>query len=150
MQSSMQSPSIVILLVEDDNGDIELIKTAMEEAAFAADLKIVRDGVQAMDYLYRKQPYTDVPPPDLILLDLNMPRMNGKMVLQQIKADETLKSIPVVILTTSRANGDIIDTYRAGANCYITKPGGYHDFIEMIGIIKEFWFSVVKLPPKLQ
>jgi two-component system response regulator len=144
----MQSTKIVILLVEDDNGDIELIRTAMSEVQFIADLEVVRDGMQALSYLYRHPPYTNAPRPDLILLDLNMPRMNGKTVLRQIKTDENLKVTPVVILSTSESNGDIVDTYKAGASCYITKPSGYQGFIEILSIIKEFWFTVVKLPPK--
>ena len=135
-----------ILLVEDNPGDAELAKEALESSKFINELYIVDDGVKALDFLYKRGPYPDVPRPDLILLDLNLPKKDGREVLEEIKTSETLKTIPVVILTTSRADADIMKSYKLHANCYINKPLDLNQFFEVVNNIKEFWMSIVVLP----
>ncbi|MDY6959217.1 MAG: response regulator [Halobacteriota archaeon] len=137
---------IDVLLVEDNPGDIRLTEEAFKEGVMHINLHVVTDGVEATKFLKREGEYTDAPSPDLILLDLNMPRKNGREVLEEIKADENLRRIPVVILTTSKAEEDIIRSYDLHANCFITKPVDMDQFIEVIKFIEGFWFSVVKLP----
>ncbi len=137
-----------ILLVEDDIGDVELTREMLSESKLKLNLNVVEDGVEAMDYLKQKGKYEDSTLPDLILLDLNMPRKDGRETLAEIKSDPALKMIPVVILTTSESDIDIIKSYTTGANCYITKPVGLEEFQKVVLSINNFWFSVVKLPPK--
>ncbi len=140
--------AIEILLVEDDPGDIDLIEEALEDAKLQINLNSVRDGVEALAYLRREGKYTQAISPDLILLDLNLPRRDGREVLQDIKGDNYFKRIPVVVLTTSDAEDDILKSYNLGANCYVSKPLGMQDFIKIVESIENFWFTVVKLPPK--
>lgn len=137
---------ITILLAEDNKGDALLTKEALAEAKFANDLRIVKDGIEAMEFLEKSGAYEGVPTPDLILLDLNMPRMNGHEVLDKVKNDEQFKNIPVVILTTSETEEDVMKSYEKRANCYITKPVDINRFIEVVGLIEEFWLGIVRLP----
>jgi len=135
-----------ILLVEDNPGDIRLTQEAIKEGPFKIELSVVKDGVEALDFLYKRGDYSQAPTPELVLLDLNLPRKDGRDVLSEIKADDNLKTIPVVILTTSEAEQDIQKTYRLHANCFITKPVDLDMFIYMIRQIEIFWLSVVQLP----
>jgi CheY-like chemotaxis protein len=140
--------NIHILLVEDNAGDVRLTQEALREGKILHTLYTVKDGVQAMDFLRKNPPYADAFTPDLILLDLNIPRKNGQEVLKEIKQDKALKSIPVVILTTSSSEQDVLKTYANDANCYITKPVDFEQFVNAIKIIDDFWLSVVKIPSK--
>ena len=142
--------TIDILLVEDNPGDIRLTKEALKDAKVLNEIYVAQDGVEAMEFLHRKGKFSNMPTPDMILLDLNLPRKDGREVLAEIKQDPKLKHIPVVILTTSKAEEDIIKTYNLHANAYITKPVDLNRFIEIIHTLEEFWFSIVKLPPKEQ
>ena len=135
-----------ILLVEDNPGDAELAREALESSKFINELHVVDDGVKAMEFLNKSGSYVDVPRPDLILLDLNLPKKDGREVLEEIKTDPELKTIPVVILTTSKADEDILKTYELHANCYITKPLDLKQFFNVVKNIKEFWMSIVVLP----
>jgi len=137
-----------ILLVEDSPEDVELTKEALKEGKLANTLHVVKDGVEAIDYLRKKGKYASVKRPDLILLDLNLPKKNGHEVLAEIKQDEDLKVIPVAILTTSESEQDILKTYKMHANCYITKPVDLNQFIKVVKAVEDFWFSIVKLPKK--
>ena len=138
-----------ILLVEDDPGDQKLVKISLKDNRIANDLHIVNNGKEALDYLYHRGDYSDgTPRPDLILLDLNMPGMNGKEVLKQIKSDENLKAIPVVILTSSGAEKDILQGYNLQASGYVKKPPDLMEFKEVIKKIGEYWFVICKRPPK--
>lgn len=139
---------IDVLLVEDDPGDIELTREGLKTSKMYINLNVVEDGVRALQYLRREGPYGAANRPDLILLDLNMPKKDGREVLKEIKADEKLRSIPVIILTTSDADMDIVKCYDFGANCYITKPVGFDAFIKVVHSLEDFWFTVVKIPPK--
>jgi two-component system, chemotaxis family, response regulator Rcp1 len=138
---------IEILLVEDSPGDVELTRLAMKEGRVANRLHVVTDGEQALDFLYRRGPFQDAIVPDLILLDLNLPKVNGREVLAQLKADEALRSIPVVVLTTSTSDEDIVRSYAAHANSYVQKPVDYEQFIRAIQQIQEYWLMFVWLPP---
>jgi chemotaxis family two-component system response regulator Rcp1 len=138
---------IEILLVEDSPTDALLTRSAFAEARLINTLHTVEDGVEAMKYLRKESPYTESPRPDLILLDLNLPRKDGREVLAEIKQDESLKVIPVVILTTSRAEEDVLKSYKLHANCYISKPIDFDSFTEAITALEKFWFAVVTLPP---
>jgi two-component system, chemotaxis family, response regulator Rcp1 len=137
-----------ILLVEDSPSDVELTIDAMREARVANELSVVSDGVEAMAFLRRTGRYADAPRPDLVLLDLNLPRKDGKEVLAEIRADEGLRPIPVAVLTTSKAEADVLRSYQLGANCYITKPVGLVEFLEVIHAIEGFWLTIVRLPPR--
>lgn len=137
---------IEILLIEDNPGDVRLTQEVFNEFKLANNLHVVNDGVEAIKLLNRDVQYLDVPLPDLILLDLNLPKKDGREVLEEIKADKDLKYIPVVILTTSKAEEDIFKAYDLYANCYITKPVDLDQFITVIKSIEDFWFSIVKLP----
>ncbi|MEO0036164.1 MAG: hypothetical protein RLZZ501_2187 [Pseudomonadota bacterium] len=137
-----------ILLVEDNPGDARLAQEALKEGRMTSRLKVVVDGVEAMSYLRREGGYTDVPRPNLVLLDLNLPRKDGRQVLAEMKADPELRRIPVVVLTTSQAGQDILRSYDLHANCYITKPVDLDRFIAVIRSIEEYWCSVVTLPPR--
>jgi CheY-like chemotaxis protein len=133
-------------LVEDSPGDVRLTIEALKEAKVTNNLSVVQDGVEAMDFLQQKGSYKDATRPDLILLDLNLPRKDGREVLAEIKSDSNLKRIPVVILTTSRAESDILKAYDLHANCYITKPVDFKQFMTVVKSIEDFWLTVVKLP----
>ena len=135
-----------ILLVEDDPADVELTQETMANAKVMINLHVVGDGVEALDFLRRQGKFDNVPRPDLILLDLNLPRMDGRTFLSELKADNQLKTIPVVVLTTSQAEEDIVRSYRLGANCYITKPVGLKEFARVVNAIENFWFTIVRLP----
>jgi CheY-like chemotaxis protein len=139
---------IEILLVEDSPGDVRLTKEALKDSKVANTLTVAEDGVEAMALLRRKGKYSEAVRPDLILLDLNLPRKDGRQVLEELKADEALKSIPVIILTTSQADEDIIRTYNLHANCYINKPVDLDKFLHVVRTIEDFWLSIVKLPPQ--
>ena len=139
---------IQILLVEDNPGDVRLTKEALKDGKVANIINVATDGMEAMAYLQRVGKYADAPRPDMILLDLNLPKKNGREVLAEIKMDPGLKHIPVVILTSSQAETDIIATYKLHANCYITKPVDFDQFMNVVKSIEDFWFTVVRLPPK--
>jgi two-component system, chemotaxis family, response regulator Rcp1 len=143
----MKANVVHILLVEDSPSDVELTIAAMEEAKVANQLSVVSDGVEAMAYLRRQHQYANAPRPDLILLDLNLPRKDGREVLVEIRADENLRVIPIAVLTTSKAESDVLRSYELGANCYITKPVGFDQFLEVIHGIENFWLTIVQLPP---
>ena len=145
---SQKDEIMQILLVEDNPGDIRLTQEALKEGVIKNNLNVVKDGVEALDYLKRKGKYMNQPTPDIILLDLNLPRKDGREVLAEIKSDENLKLIPVIILTTSDADQDILRSYKLHANCFITKPVDLDQFIFIIRQIEIFWFTVVKLPAK--
>ena len=137
---------IEILLVEDNPGDERLTREALKEGKVYHKLHWAKDGVEAMDFLYRRGKFRDAPRPDIILLDLNLPKKDGREVLHDIKSDETLKRIPVVVLTTSKAEEDVLRTYNLHANCYVTKPVDLDKFIHVVKSIDAFWLSVVTLP----
>lgn len=139
---------VVILVVEDSPGDVRLISEALKEGKFNNTLIVARDGVEAMEVLRQEGRFSNTQRPDLIILDLNLPKKDGREVLAEIKADENLKRIPVVILTTSKAEEDILRSYNLHANCYITKPVGFEQLVEIVKKIEGFWLSIVKLPPK--
>ena len=146
---SMQTMNHVdIILVEDSPADVLITREAFEEFRLTNTLHIVEDGVEAMAFLNQEGKYASAPQPDLILLDLNLPRKNGREVLTEIKADPRFKSIPVVILTTSHSEKDVLQAYDQHANCYIVKPVGFENFVEAMKSIRQFWFSVVTLPPE--
>jgi chemotaxis family two-component system response regulator Rcp1 len=139
---------IVILLVEDNPGDARLAQEAFKDAKVRNTMYRVEDGVEAMAFLRRQGRYSDAARPDLILLDLNLPKKDGREVLAEIKTDDDLKRIPVVVLTVSKAEEDILKSYNLHANCYITKPINLDNFLEVVKSIEDFWLSIVKLPPK--
>ncbi|MDY6960084.1 MAG: response regulator, partial [Halobacteriota archaeon] len=131
---------------EDNPGDVRLTQEAFKEGRIKNNLNVVGDGIEALEFLRNEGEYADAPRPDLVLLDLNMPRKGGREVLEEMKADDDLKSIPVVILTTSEAEQDILRSYDMQANCYITKPVDVMQFFQIIHYIEDFWFTIVKLP----
>ncbi len=137
---------VEILLVEDNPGDVRLTIEGLREGKVRNNLQIVEDGAEALAYLKREGKYKDAVRPDLILLDLNLPKKDGREVLSEIKADEDLRHIPVVVLTSSKAEQDILRAYSLHANCYITKPVDLDQFISVVESIEDFWFSIVKLP----
>jgi len=138
---------IEILLVEDNPGDVRLTQEAMRDAKVLNRLNVVPDGVTALEYLRKESRYANAVRPDVILLDLNLPRMDGRELLAIIKGDNNLKRIPVVVLTTSAAEEDVLRAYNLHANCYVTKPVELDQFIEVVKSIDSFWFSIVNLPP---
>jgi CheY-like chemotaxis protein len=138
---------VEILLVEDNPGDAELTLETLRESKLLNHMSVVDDGVEAMAYLRREGKYAEATRPDLILLDLNLPKKDGREVLAEVKADDRLRRIPVVVLTTSSAEQDILQTYDLHANCYITKPVNLDQFSAVVRAIEEFWFTIVKLPP---
>ena len=144
----MNGKPIKILLVEDNLGDVRLTLEAFEEAKIRNEISVVNDGIQAMAFLRREGKYADALRPDLILLDLNLPKKDGYEVLAEIKQDSHLRRIPVVILTTSKAERDILETYYLHANCYIIKPVDLEQFMTVVKSIETFWLDVVKLPPE--
>ena len=146
MSHPLRERPIEILLVEDSPSDAQLAIEAMHEAKIANNLSHVEDGVEAMQFLRQEGPYRDAPRPDLILLDLNLPRRDGRQVLEDLKQDPELMRIPVVVLTTSRAEQDVLRSYALHANCYITKPVDFVQFMEVVKSIEHFWLAVVTLP----
>jgi chemotaxis family two-component system response regulator Rcp1 len=138
--------AIEVLLVEDSPGDVRLTREAFKDAKVLIKLHVALDGAEAMTFLKREGQHANAPRPDLILLDLNLPKKDGREVLEEIKQSLTLKSIPVVILTTSTSEADVLRSYELHANCYITKPVGLDGFLEVVKSIDNFWLSVVKLP----
>ncbi|TMM36141.1 MAG: response regulator [Actinobacteria bacterium] len=140
--------AIEVLLVEDDPGDVLMTREAFEEHKIGNRLHVVPDGVEALAYLRREEPYPHAVRPDLILLDLNLPRRDGREVLKEIKDDESLRHIPVVVLTTSQLEEDILRSYQLHANAYVTKPVDFDRFIQAVRQIDEFFVSVVRLPPR--
>jgi CheY-like chemotaxis protein len=137
---------VEILLVEDNPGDVRLTREALREGKVRNNMTVARDGVEAMAILRRNPPHQDAARPDLILLDLNLPRKDGREVLSEIKEDPALRQIPVVVLTTSRAEADVVRSYNLHANCYISKPVDLEQFITVVKTIESFWFEVVTLP----
>jgi CheY-like chemotaxis protein len=146
MELAAQAKAVEILLVEDNPGDADLAKDALESSRVLNKLHVVADGVEAMEFLRGQGRHKDMVRPDLILLDLNLPRKDGREVLAEIKSDEDLKSIPVVILTTSKAEADILMTYNLHGNCFITKPIDLEQFLKVVKSIEDFWLTIVKLP----
>ncbi len=138
-----------ILLVEDNPGDVRLTKESFEHGPIENDLHVVTDGAAALEFLHRRGEYTDAPRPDLVLLDLNLPRITGDEVLEELKADPELRSIPVVVLTSSKAEEDVARSYDHHANAYLTKPVDPEEFIDTVRVFEEFWFSVVRLPTEV-
>jgi CheY-like chemotaxis protein len=139
--------AIRILMVEDNEGDVLLTMEAFRAAKVANNISVARDGVEAMDFLHRRDKFASAPRPNLILLDLNLPRRDGRQVLADIKADPDLRSIPVVILTSSKAEEDVVKAYQLAANCYITKPVDFSSLMRVVNAIESFWLTVVSLPP---
>ncbi len=137
---------IEVLLVEDNPGDVQLTQIALEDSKISVNLNVARDGVEAMAFLRKEGQYKIVPTPDIILLDLNLPRKDGREVLAEIKEDRILRRIPVVVLTTSGSEEDVLRAYNLCANCYITKPVDFDQFVKIVHSIESFWFTVVKLP----
>ena len=147
MVTAPQEQPIDILLVEDNPGDVRLTEEALKEGKVWNRLSVARDGVVALEFLRREGTFAGAPTPDLILLDLNLPRKDGREVLGEIKEDTKLRNIPVVILTTSKAEEDILRSYRLHANCYITKPVDLEQFMNVVKAVEDFWLCIVKLPP---
>lgn len=139
---------IEILMVEDNPGDVRLTQEALKGGKIWNELNVVSDGVAALDYLHRRPPYATAARPDLVLLDLNLPKKDGREVLAAMKGDASLKSIPVVVLTTSQAEEDVIRAYNLNANCYVTKPVDFEQFTRIVQAIEDFWLTVVTLPPR--
>jgi chemotaxis family two-component system response regulator Rcp1 len=147
MEEHIAGKTVEILLVEDNAGDVRLTREALNEGKVLNNLSVARDGVEALAFLRREGKDTQAPRPDIILLDLNLPRMDGRELLEVIKNDSELRRIPVVILTTSRSEEDILKTYDLHENCYITKPVDLEQFIRVVKSVEDFWFTIVKLPP---
>jgi chemotaxis family two-component system response regulator Rcp1 len=145
-QIDRNAPPVEILLVEDNLGDARLTREALKEGKVYHNLHWVKDGVEALDFLHRRGEHAGASLPDIILLDLNLPKKDGREVLQEIKADARLRFIPVVVLTTSKAEEDVLRTYSLHANCYVTKPVDLEKFITVVQSIDKFWLSVVTLP----
>jgi two-component system, chemotaxis family, response regulator Rcp1 len=146
MSKGTYGKPIDILLVEDNPGDVRLTIEALKEGKVLNTLSVAMDGVEALSFLHREDKYADAPRPDLILLDLNLPKKDGREVLAEIKSDDNLKCIPVVVLTTSQAEQDIFNSYNLHANCFITKPVDLEQFIYVLQSIEDFWLTIVKLP----
>ncbi|QRN95213.1 response regulator [Archangium violaceum] len=145
-----QKKPVTILMADDDADDRDFARTAMEESRLVNELRFVEDGEELLDYLHRRGRYTDPkdsPRPGLILLDLNMPRKDGREALREIKSDPVLKMIPVVVLTTSKAEEDILRSYDLGANCFITKPVTFEGLVDVVRVLDKHWFQIVELPP---
>jgi chemotaxis family two-component system response regulator Rcp1 len=136
---------VEVLLVEDNPGDVRLTLEAFKEGKIRNHMSVVSDGVEALAFLRREGPYTNARQPDLILLDLNLPKKDGRDVLAEIKGEERLKRIPVVVLTTSNAERDILETHNLHASCYITKPVDFPQFVAVVKLIEDFWFTIIKL-----
>ena len=147
MSAAALGRPVEILLVEDNPGDVDLTRETLQDCKLLNHMNVVGNGVEAMAYLRRQGKYAEATRPDLILLDLNLPKKDGREVLAEVKADDRLRRIPVVVLTTSSAEQDILQTYDLHANCYITKPVNLDQFSAVVQAIEEFWFTIVKLPP---
>ena len=147
MQYSPMGKAMDVLLVEDNPGDVRLTQEALREGKIAVNLSVAKDGIEAVDFLHRRGKFQDAPRPELILLDLNLPRRNGREVLSEIKADPNLRRIPTVIMTTSSADQDVETAYSLNANCFMTKPMELDDYMAMIHAIEDFWFTQATLPP---
>jgi CheY-like chemotaxis protein len=147
MVIEVRERQIEILLVEDNPGDVRLTTEALKEGKVWNRLSVAPDGVAALDFLRRQPPYEDAPKPDLVMLDLNLPKKDGREVLAEIKQDEQLRNIPVVVLTTSKAEEDVLRSYKLRANCFITKPVDLEQFMNVVRAIEDFWLCIVKLPP---
>jgi two-component system, chemotaxis family, response regulator Rcp1 len=145
---ALLADSIEVLLVEDNPGDVRLTREALRESRVRNRISVARDGIEALEMLRAEGPHEDTRRPDLILLDLNLPRMNGRELLAEIKKDPRLRRIPVVILTSSREEEDIARTYDLHANAFVTKPVDFEQFVRAVRSIEDFWLTVVKLPPK--
>lgn len=143
-----QREPVEILLAEDNPGDVKLTRKAFEQGSLANDLHVVTDGVETMRFLRSEGEHEDTPRPDLVLLDLNMPRKDGREVLEEVKESDDLKRIPIVVLTSSEAEEDVLKSYELHANAYLTKPVDFDGFIDVVGRLEEFWLQVVKLPPE--
>jgi len=148
MREAIDGRPVEILLIEDNPGDVELAREGLRECKIRNNLHAVGDGVEASAFLHRKGAYASSPRPDLIILDLNLPKRDGRDLLREIKEDEELKRIPVVILTTSAAEEDILRSYSLHANCYVTKPLGLDQFLQVVRSIETFWFTIVQLPSR--
>ncbi|MEM7405521.1 MAG: response regulator [Pseudomonadota bacterium] len=146
MSSQVRGRPAEILLAEDNDADARLTRMALDDGKIANTLHHVRDGVEALDYLFRRPPYESAERPDLVLLDLNMPRKDGREVLAAMKADADLHTIPVVVLTTSAAETDVLESYGLNANCYVTKPVDLDAFVKIVQSVQEFWLTIVRLP----
>lgn len=147
MSSRKIGKAVEILLIEDNPGDVRLTREALKEGKIRNNLSAVGDGVEALAFLCRQGKYSGAPRPDIILLDLNLPKKDGREVLAEIKKDPKLKRVPVVVLTTSHAEQDVLKAYNLHANCYITKPVDLNQFMKVVRSIEDFWFAIVKLPP---
>ena len=147
MSTAVMTKPIEILLVEDNPADIRLAKEALKDGKVMNNLSVVTDGMEALNFVRQTGKYSDSPVPELILLDLNLPKKSGLEVLQAIKADPSIKRIPVVVLTTSKAEEDIVKSYNLNANCFITKPIDLKQFLDVVKTIEEFWLTIVSLPP---
>lgn len=137
-----------ILLVEDNAADVRLTQEALKDAKVLNDLHVARDGVEAMDFLLRRGGHEDAPRPDIVILDLNLPRKDGKEVLAEMKGDPALRGIPVAVLTTSEAEADVLESYDLGANCFLTKPVDLDQFLKVVQAVEEFWLGMVRLPAR--
>jgi len=149
MSFNSKTRPIEILLVEDNPGDIRLTQEVLKEGKIQNNLRIVENGVEAISFLHKDGKYSSALTPDLILLDLNLPKKDGREVLQEIKNDDELKKIPIVVLTTSQAEEDILKVYNLNANCYISKPVELDEFINVVKSVEDFWLSIVKLPSRV-
>lgn len=145
----MQLEPVEILLVEDDPGDIELIKETISSSKLKINLQIVNDGSKAISYLKKQGQYSDKTEPDLVILDLNLPLKNGMEVLKEVKSDEDIKHIPIIVMTTSDQDSDVLKSYKLGANSYVTKPMGIEQFSHIVNTIEDFWLTIVKLPKRV-
>jgi CheY-like chemotaxis protein len=142
----MSIDPIQVVLIEDSAADIRLTQEALRDGKVINELHILRDGEEALNYLFRRGEYEGAVRPDLIILDLNLPKLDGKEVLSQLKSDESLRSIPVAVLTSSSADRDIVESYDLGANCYLTKPVDLEQFLKVVNQIEDFWLGIVRLP----
>lgn len=149
MTSNANLQPLRLLLVEDNPGDVMLFREAIKEYKIANQLAVVTDGEAALAYIRAEPPYEDAERPDLVLLDLNLPRLDGQAVLAELKQDERTRTIPVVVMTSSQAETDILRSYELQANCYVTKPLDFDQFINVVRSIESFWMSIVHLPPRL-
>lgn len=143
---SRSGSPVVVLMAEDNPDDVELTRAALADAKVRLRLHVVNDGLEALKFLCKEPPYEESPTPNIILLDLNMPRMDGREALKRIKADESFRAIPVVVLTTSAAEEDVLTAYRHNVNCYIRKPVDFEQFVRVVQSIEDFWFTIVELP----
>ena len=148
MYDQERTTPVEILLIEDNPVDVRLTQEALKESKVLNILNVVTDGVEALEFLHQEGKYADAKRPDLILLDLNLPKKDGREVMEEIKSDDDLKRIPVVVMTTSKAEEDVERMYSQHANCYITKPIDFEQFVEVVKAIEEFWLTIVKLPPE--